>query len=58
MDFALFAARTGYSSSSNSGGDIIDITVYPVAKEIAYPKEDGTSPIETSYAYAWYTDTV
>ena len=47
------------SSSSSSGGDeTIDITVYPVAKEIAYPNEDGSSPIETCYAYTWYFDSV
>ena len=47
------------SSSSSSGpGEMIDVTVYPIAKEIAYPNEDGTSPIETSYAYTWYTDSI
>ena len=47
------------SSSSSSGGDeTIDITVYPIAKEIAYPNEDGSSPIETCYAYTWYFESV
>ena len=48
----------GSSSSSSSGSGTTDVTVYPVAKEIAYPKENGTSPIETSYAYTWYADSV
>ena len=54
----LPGSESSSSSSSSSGDEPIDLTVYPVAKEIAYPNEDGSSPIETSYAYTWYTDSV
>ena len=34
------------------------MTAYVIAKEISYPNEDGSAPVETSYDYQWYTDSV
>ena len=36
----------------------MELTVYPVSKEIHYRNEDGTGAIETRYSYSWHTDSV
>ena len=34
------------------------MTIYPLAKETRYRNDDGTGAIETSYSYAWHSDSL
>ncbi|MEX0818036.1 MAG: hypothetical protein WD070_00540, partial [Pirellulaceae bacterium] len=48
------------SSSSSSGGldSYFTVAIHPIAREIEYKTEHGTSPIVTSYAYQWHLGTL